>query len=109
MTNTTTQGRHHHKAVLAAHSRSSLQCLDAMDPITCVLKSLMCRSVLQCVATGISMRWTQTSVSMLQCVAVCCSVLQCVAAWCSAVQSVAADCNRCLNAFDSNRRVLNLI
>jgi len=51
--------------------------------------------VLHCVAVCCSVRHTSTSesvyesVSVLQCVAVCCSVLQCVAACCSVLQCVA--------------------
>jgi len=52
-------------------------------------------SVLQCVAV---------CCSVLQCVAVCCSVLQCVAVCCSVLQRVAVCCKTshdflCLNAY----------
>jgi len=49
----------------------------------------VCCSVLQCVAVE-----CMYLLSVLQCVAVCCSVLQCVAVCCSVLQCVAVCCSR---------------
>jgi len=59
-----------------------------------------CCRALQCVARCCSIQGHECSfalcpgmMSMLQCVAVCCSVLQCVAVYCSVLQCVAVCCN----------------
>jgi len=51
-------------------------------------------SVLQCVAVCCSvLQCVAVCCSVLQCVAVCCSVLQCVALCCSVLQCVAVCCS----------------
>ena len=50
----------------------------------CICRALLSLSVLQCVAV---------CCSVLQCIAVCCSVLQCVAVFCSVLQYDAVCCS----------------
>jgi len=52
----------------------------SLSPVSVLQCVAMCCSVLQCVAM---------CCSVLQCIAVCCSVLQCVAVCCSVLQCIA--------------------